>query len=85
MRWWLSGCRGGCGKIVEWLRESFVVLFKTDTKMENRITINPEICHGKPTIRNSRLLVKTVKVEDIHACLNFAAQIVNFRSVSVAA
>ncbi|HAK80821.1 MAG TPA: hypothetical protein DCR35_06275 [Runella sp.] len=73
--------------------------------MENRITINPEICHGKPTIRNSRLLVKTVlellaggmtyeelladypnlEVEDIHACLNFAAQIVNFRSVSVAA
>lgn len=73
--------------------------------MENRITINPEICHGKPTIRNSRLLVKTVlellaggmtyeelladypnlEVEDIHACLNFAAQIVNFRSISVAA
>ena len=73
--------------------------------MENRITINPEICHGKPTIRNSRLLVTTVlellasgmtyeelladypslEVEDIHACLNFAAQIVNFRSVSVAA
>jgi uncharacterized protein (DUF433 family) len=73
--------------------------------MENRITINPEICHGKPTIRNSRLLVTTIlellasgmtyeelltdypnlEVEDIHACLNFAAQIVNFRSVSVAA
>ncbi|MFN8347010.1 MAG: DUF433 domain-containing protein [Spirosomataceae bacterium] len=73
--------------------------------MENRITINPEICHGKPTIRNSRLLVKTIlellaggmtyeelltdypnlEVEDIHACLNFAAQIVNFRSVPVAA
>lgn len=72
--------------------------------MENRITINPEICHGKPTIRNSRLLVTTIlellasgmtyeellidypnlEVEDIHACLNFAAQIVNFRSVSVA-
>jgi uncharacterized protein (DUF433 family) len=73
--------------------------------MENRITINPEICHGKPTIRNSRLLVTTIlellasgmtyeelltdypnlEVEDIHACLSFAAQIVNFRSVSVAA
>lgn len=73
--------------------------------MENRITINPEICHGKPTIRNSRLLVKTIlellaggmtyeelladypnlEMADIHACLNFAAQIVNFRSVSVAA
>lgn len=80
-------------------------MLKTNKEMENRITINPEICHGKPTIRNSRLLVTTVlellasgmtyeelladypslEVEDIHACLNFAAQIVNFRSVSVAA
>ena len=28
--------------------------------MTNRITIDPEICHGKPTIRGSRLLVTTV-------------------------
>ena len=27
---------------------------------QERITIDPEICHGKPTIRNSRLLVTTI-------------------------
>jgi uncharacterized protein (DUF433 family) len=73
--------------------------------MENRITIHPNICHGKPTVRHSRLLVTTVlellasgmtyqelledypnlEVEDIHACLSFAAQLTNFRSVPVAA
>lgn len=25
-----------------------------------RITIDPEICHGKPTVRGSRLMVATV-------------------------
>jgi uncharacterized protein (DUF433 family) len=28
--------------------------------MLERITINSEICHGKPTIRGSRLLVTTI-------------------------
>lgn len=28
--------------------------------MNTRITIDPDICHGKPTIRGSRLLVSTV-------------------------
>jgi len=28
--------------------------------MLTRITVNPEICHGKPTIRGSRLLVTTI-------------------------
>lgn len=73
--------------------------------MENRITIQADICHGKPTIRHSRLLVTTVlellasgmtyqevlddypnlEMADIHACLSFAAQIVNFRSMPIAA
>lgn len=26
----------------------------------NRITIDPTICHGKPTIRRSRLMVATI-------------------------
>ena len=26
----------------------------------NRITIDNDVCHGKPTIRNSRIMVKTV-------------------------
>ena len=28
--------------------------------MLTRITVNPEVCHGKPTIRGSRLLVTTI-------------------------
>ena len=28
--------------------------------MQSRITIDPSICHGKPTIRGSRLLVTTI-------------------------
>jgi uncharacterized protein (DUF433 family) len=26
----------------------------------DRITLNPEICHGKPTIRNKRYLVESI-------------------------
>lgn len=28
--------------------------------LQERITVNPEICHGKPTIRSSRMLVATI-------------------------
>ena len=28
--------------------------------MLERITLNPAVCHGKPTIRGSRLLVTTI-------------------------
>ncbi len=31
-----------------------------DTELLKRITIDTEICHGKPTIRNSRIMVKTI-------------------------
>ena len=31
-----------------------------DEKNLNRITINPEICHGKPVIRNMRYPVETI-------------------------
>ena len=30
------------------------------TYLADRITVNPEICHGKPTIRGSRIMVKTI-------------------------
>lgn len=73
--------------------------------MENRITIDPNVCHGKPTIRHSRLLVTTVlellaagttyeeliedypglEIADIQTCLSFAAQIINFRAMTVTA
>ena len=29
-------------------------------KLLDRITINPEICHGKPTIRNTRYMVESI-------------------------
>ena len=31
-----------------------------DTNLLKRITINPEICHGKPTIRNTRYMVESI-------------------------
>ena len=31
-----------------------------DTQLLNRITVNPEICHGKPTIRNKRYTVDLI-------------------------
>jgi uncharacterized protein (DUF433 family) len=31
-----------------------------ENSLINRITINPEICHGKPTIRNKRYTVDLI-------------------------
>jgi uncharacterized protein (DUF433 family) len=31
-----------------------------DKQLKNRITINPEICHGRPTIRNTRYAVDLI-------------------------
>lgn len=67
-----------------------------------RITINPKICHGKPTIRNKRYLVESIlelmasgmtneeiladyedlEIEDLFACLLFAAKLANVGSVT---
>ena len=33
---------------------------KDESDFLKRITIDPEICHGKPTIRGSRMMVKTI-------------------------
>ena len=32
----------------------------TEKELLSRITINPEICHGKPTIRNKRYMVEVI-------------------------
>lgn len=32
----------------------------TNEDILNRITINPDICHGKPTIRNKRYTVESI-------------------------
>lgn len=73
--------------------------------MDSRITIDPNICHGKPTIRGSRLLVTTIlellaggmtwdelqedypglEADDIKACLDYAVQLAQFRSLPLAA
>ncbi len=31
-----------------------------DSELLERITINPEVCHGKPTIRNTRHMVEGI-------------------------
>ena len=31
-----------------------------ESSLLNRITVNPEICHGKPTIRNKRYTVDLI-------------------------
>ncbi len=31
-----------------------------DTYLLERITVDSEICHGKPTVRGSRIMVKTI-------------------------
>ena len=68
----------------------------------NRITINPEICNGKPSIRNTRYTVQLVlellsagmtdkeiiedypaiEVDDIKACLAYAAQLSKVKTVN---
>ena len=67
-----------------------------------RITIHPDICHGKPTVRNMRYPVSmlldlmsagmsydelkedypALEKEDIFACLAFAAQMVEFKTIA---
>jgi uncharacterized protein (DUF433 family) len=44
------------------LKSSFLYLFKKNmnTNLTGRITINPEICNGKPTIRGLRITVQSV-------------------------
>ncbi len=31
-----------------------------ESQLKNRITINPEICHGRPTIRNTRYTIDLI-------------------------
>ena len=73
--------------------------------LHQRITIDPEVCHGKPTIRGSRLMVTTIlelmaggmtmaellddypalEIDDIFACLDYAAQLAKFQTIPLVA
>jgi uncharacterized protein (DUF433 family) len=37
-----------------------VYVSQKDEAMNERIQINPEVCHGKPVIRGTRVLVSTI-------------------------
>jgi len=70
-----------------------------------RITLNPEVCKGRPTIRNMRFTVSQLlellaggmkqeeiltdypylEKEDIFACLFYASQLANARTILPAA
>jgi len=39
---------------------SFSYLYYMDSNLLHRITVSPEICHGKPTIRNKRYSVDLI-------------------------
>lgn len=69
----------------------------------NRITIDPAVCHGKPTIRGLRYPVESIleylaagdspedvllefedlEMEDVLACIAYAAQLVKTKSMVV--
>ncbi|MBK7336627.1 MAG: DUF433 domain-containing protein [Saprospirales bacterium] len=71
------------------------------TKNLDRITIDPNVMHGKPSIRNMRFTVSQmlellaggmsfqeilddypfIEMEDIQACLNFAAKIASTKQI----
>ncbi len=73
--------------------------------MISRITINPEICHGKPCIRGLRYPVTTIlellasgmtpeeilddypdlEIEDIQACLQYAAKLSDVKTTQASA
>jgi len=70
--------------------------------MNERISIDPDVCHGKPCIRGMRYPVEMIlellgsgmskeeilddyadlTIEDIHACLVFAASVMHVKSIS---
>ena len=57
-----------------------------------RITISPDICHGKPVIRNLRYPVESMleylaggdTIEDLQACLEFAAESLKLKTQHLA-
>jgi uncharacterized protein (DUF433 family) len=53
------------------------LLSDQEDRMNSRIEINPNICHGKPVIRNTRVLVSNI-LADLAAGLSYAQIIENY-------
>lgn len=49
--------------------------------MNNRISINPEICHGKPVIKHTRVLVSNILAELANG-LTFDQIILNYPNIT---
>lgn len=49
--------------------------------MNSRIVINPSICHGKPVIRNTRVLVSNI-LSDLAAGLSYDEIIANYPNIT---
>lgn len=49
--------------------------------MNNRISINPEVCHGKPVIINTRVLVSNI-LADLANGLSFDQIIQNYPNIT---
>ena len=55
----------------------------------NRISVNPRVCHGKPVIRGTRIMVWQVldllqsglSFDDIQACLQYANAVIKHEEV----
>lgn len=49
--------------------------------MNSRITIDPTICHGKPVIKNTRVLVSNI-LSDLATGLSFDDIIINYPNIT---
>ena len=50
--------------------------------MNDRVSVDPQICHGKPVIRNTRVLVSNI-LADLAEGLSFDAVIQNYPNITV--
>ena len=51
-----------------------------DNTLLNRITVNPAICHGKPTVRNMRYPVEMI-LDLLSSGMNFSEIIEDYPSI----
>ena len=49
--------------------------------MNSRITIDPQVCHGKPVIKNTRVLVRNI-LSDLAAGIPHSEIIANYPSIT---